>query len=198
VAANGLLLTGGRSRRLGTDKAGLVVDGRTLAVRGATILGRVCDVVIEVGPGRTELPTAREDPTGAGPLAAVAAGAAALTRLGAEGAALVLAVDLPRVTVSLLELLRDWPGARSVVPSVGGRLQPVCARYGPDALRSVPDLVAAGAASMRALVDAVDHDVVDESVWGAVATADVFADVDTPADAARLGIGLATNGTWVG
>ena len=31
----GLLLTGGRSRRLGTDKAGLLLDGETLAHRMA-------------------------------------------------------------------------------------------------------------------------------------------------------------------
>ncbi|MFI5047076.1 MAG: molybdenum cofactor guanylyltransferase [Acidimicrobiia bacterium] len=188
--ASGLLLTGGRSRRFGTDKAALRFEGRTLAARGAALLGDVCDVVVEVGPSHTGLPVAREEPSGAGPLAALAAGREALGRLGATGSTIVLAVDLPRVTHALLTFLRDWPGAPTVVPEVDGRLQPVCARYGPDAFLAAASLVADGASSLHALLDVVEHDVVREDAWGAVAAADTFADVDSPADAARLGIAL--------
>jgi molybdenum cofactor guanylyltransferase len=187
---SGLLLTGGSSRRLGVDKATLVVDGTTLAARGARVLRAVCDPVVEVGFGSSELPSVREDPPSGGPLAAVAAGADELARRGAFGATIVLAVDLPRVSTALLELLRDWPGEPTVIPLVDGRRQLVCARYGADALVAARSLLAGGVSSLRELLDVVDHDVLDESVWGAVATADVLADVDSPADAARLGIAL--------
>jgi molybdopterin-guanine dinucleotide biosynthesis protein A len=123
-------------------------------------------------------------------LAALAVGAPELARRGAPGPTIVLAVDLPRVSASLLELLRDWPGASTVVPSVDGRRQLVCARYGADALLAARSLLAGGISSLRGLLDVIDHDVVDEHVWGGVATADVLADVDSPADAARLGIAL--------
>jgi molybdopterin-guanine dinucleotide biosynthesis protein A len=186
--AGGLLLTGGRSRRLGVDKATLVVDGRTLAARGAALLSEVCEVVVEVGPSYTSLPAAREEPAGSGPLAAIVAGRDALAELGASGPVLVLAVDLPRVTTELLVFLRDWPGAPTAVPEVGGRLQPVCARYGPDALLAAGSLFAGGVSSLHALLDVVDHDVIGRDAWGRVATAGAFADVDTPADAARLGL----------
>ena len=46
----GLLLTGGASRRLGTDKATIVWQGETLAVRAAVVLAQVCAPVLEVGP----------------------------------------------------------------------------------------------------------------------------------------------------
>jgi molybdopterin-guanine dinucleotide biosynthesis protein A len=177
--ASGLLLTGGSSRRLGVDKATLVVDGTTLAVRGAAVLQAVCEVVVEVGPGVSGLPAVREDPPGAGPLAALAAGAQELARRSARDPVILLAVDLPRVTTPLLELLRDWPGEPTVVPAVDGRLQLVCARYGVDALIAAGSLLTAGISSLRGLLDVIDHDVVDEHVWGAVATADVLADVDT-------------------
>ncbi len=192
----GLLFTGGGSRRLGVDKATLVVDGRTLADRGASLLGEECDPVIEVGPGRSHLPVVREDPPGAGPLAALAAGGVALAARGHDGASLVLAVDLPRMTASLLRFLRDWPGAPTVVPSVEGRVQPVCARYGADALVAAGSLVAAGVTSLRDLLDVVDHDVLDEAVWSPVAGADVLGDVDTPADAERLGVDLGAAVPW--
>jgi len=188
--ASGLLLTGGSSRRLGVDKATLVVDGITLAARGAAVLQAVCDVVVEVGPGASGLPAVREDPPGAGPLAALAAGADELARRGALGPTILLAVDLPRVSPSFLELLRDWPGEPTVVPAVDGRLQLVCARYGADALSAARSLLTGGISSLRGLLDVIDHDVVDEQVWAGIATADVLADVDTPADAAQLGIAL--------
>jgi molybdopterin-guanine dinucleotide biosynthesis protein A len=186
----GLLLTGGRSRRLGIDKAGLVLDGTTLGDRGAALLRATCDPVLEIGPGHTTLPVVREDPPGSGPLAALAAGGEELARRGHRGSALLMAVDLPVMTVAFLEFLRDWAGEPTVIPAVEGRVQPVCARYGADALVASASLVTGGVASLRALLDVVDNDVVDEDQWRAVATADVLADVDTPDDARRLGVDL--------
>lgn len=167
-----------------------MVDGTTLAARGAGVLREVCDLVVEVGPGVSGLPAVREEPPGAGPLAAIVAGADELTRRGARGDVIVLAVDLPRVSTALLVLLRDWPGAPTVVPVVDGRRQLVCARYGVDALIAASSLLAGGVSSLRGLLDVVDHDLLREPVWGEVATADALADVDSPADAARLGIPL--------
>ncbi len=185
-----LLLTGGRSRRLGTDKARLILEGETLARRMATRLGAVCDSVFEVGPGLTDLPSVTEQPVGSGPLAALAAGGDALRERGELGAALLVAVDLPRIGIPLLELVRDWPGAATAVPEAGGRLQPVCARYGPEALLAAASLVIAGVRSLHALLDVVEYEIIPEAAWRAVAPPDAFVDVDTPDDAARLGIDL--------
>jgi molybdopterin-guanine dinucleotide biosynthesis protein A len=186
--ASGLLLTGGASRRLGVDKATLVIADETLASRGARRLASVCDPVLEVGPGVTSLTPVREEPAGSGPLAALAAGADALAARGQSGAVVLLAVDLLNVDVPLLELLRDWDGAPTVVPEAGGRLQPVCARYGPDAQRAAATLVSDGAQALHALLDVLDFDVVSTRVWREVAPADAFLDVDTPEDADRAGI----------
>jgi molybdopterin-guanine dinucleotide biosynthesis protein A len=186
----GILLTGGKSRRLGVDKARLVLDGETLAVRGARLLTGVCAPVMEVGAGASGLRAVLEEPAGAGPLAAIAAGGEELRARGHRGAVVVLAVDLPCATPALLAALRDWPGEPTVVPRAAGRLQLVSARYGADALVAARSLVTAGVRALGGLLDVVDHDVMEESVWGAVASADAFADVDTPADAARLHIDL--------
>lgn len=190
----GILLTGGRSRRLGTDKSRLVADpatGETLAARGARRLRAVCGgPVLEVGDGVSGLPSVREQPPGAGPLAALAAAGVELRARGHRGPALLLAVDMPDVDEALLRLLAEWPGEPTVVPVAGGRLQPVCARYGADAMLAAESLVIAGLRPFRNLLDVVEHDVVDEAVWGPVTTGDPFADVDTPEDAARRGIDL--------
>jgi molybdenum cofactor guanylyltransferase len=188
VDAAGLLLTGGASRRLGVDKATLVLDGETLARRAAGRLASVCEPVLEVGAGVTPLPNVREEPAGSGPLAALVAGAEALASLGHAGAVVLLAVDLPNVDVPLLELVRDWDGAPTAVPEADGRLQPVCARYGPDALRAAAALVRDAARALHALLDVVEHDVVPMHVWRTVAPPDAFVDVDTRDDADHVGI----------
>jgi molybdopterin-guanine dinucleotide biosynthesis protein A len=180
----GLLLTGGSSRRLGTDKATVVVGGQRLADHAAAVLTAVCATVLEVGPGVTDLPVCREDPVGSGPLAALVAGFAALGSHSERGV-ILLACDLPGVEVPLVDLVARWTGRPTVVPLAGGEPQVVCARYGADALDAAVAAIGAGERSLRALLDRVEHDRIEPSTWGAVAPADAFADVDTPADLAR-------------
>jgi molybdopterin-guanine dinucleotide biosynthesis protein A len=188
VRCSGLLLTGGASRRLGRDKATLRVGGETLAERAARVLSLACSPVLEVGPGVSGLPAVREDPAGAGPLTALAAGGAALADRDVGGPVVVLGVDQVRVEVPLLRLLVRWPGRSTVLPVAGGRLQTVCARWAPDALHEAQARRAAGERSLRWVADLPGTVVLPEAVWRAVAPFDAFDDVDTPADAVRLGV----------
>ena len=186
----GLLLTGGASTRLGVPKAEARRDGERLADRGARLLDSVCETALEVGPGVSALAAVREDPPGRGPLAAVAAGAAALRARGLTAPVLVLAVDLPFVDEPLLRWLagREPPG--TLVPRVAGVAQSLCARYAADALVTASHLVMGGTSSMRDLLAAVAVTYVDEDAWGHVATPAAFTDVDTPDAAARAQLEL--------
>jgi molybdopterin-guanine dinucleotide biosynthesis protein A len=186
----GLLLTGGASRRMGSDKALLEVDGRRLIDRAAAALAAVADPVLEVGPGWSDLPSVREDPPGSGPLAAVSAGAAALRAAGHDGAVLVLAVDMPRVGVEVLRLLAERPGLATVVPLADGHPQVLCGRYGPDALAEVDRLLAAGGKSLRLMVEAMAARGraawMEPEEWEPVAGPGAFSDLDTPDDLRRF------------
>jgi len=164
------------------------VRGERLVDRSLRLLGEVGDPLIEVGPGYGAGPWVCESPPGAGPLAALGAGASALAADGYEGSALVLAVDLPGVDAAVLAWLVEHPAPATVVPIVDGMPQTLCARYGADALDAVPALLAAGERSLRALLAAVSvHEaLIDE--WGSVASPSAFADIDTPQDAARAGV----------
>jgi molybdenum cofactor guanylyltransferase len=187
--AAGLLLTGGRSRRLGTDKSRVRRDGETLAARGARVLREVCTPVLELGPGNSGLDSVREDPPSTGPLAALAAGGAALQDRGVGDAAVLLAVDLPFVEPPLLALLagRD-PRDGAVVLVAGGVRQPTCALYSRAALDRAETLVDSGARALQALLDAIPVTELPESAWRRVAPSHALADVDTPADLRRLGL----------
>jgi len=171
---------------MGRDKALLVVDGRSLAERGAELLRAVAEPVVEAGPGHSGLAAVREDPPGRGPLAGLCAGASALRRLGHDGPVLLLAVDMPFVTVELLRFLAGRAGPPTAVPVSGGRAQPLCARYGTDALELAPRVLAAGERSLRGLLAGLEVGWVEPAEWEPVAGPDAFADLDTPADLARL------------
>lgn len=158
----GLLLTGGSSSRLGQDKAAL------FAGRIAKVLCQVASPVFEVGPGRTGLPSLR-DP-GEGPLGAL--------RCAPAHDSLVLACDLPAITVDVLRWLADQPG--TAIPVVEGRAQYLCARYSSETLLLARTVEGD---RMRDLLDVADDvHYVDASEW----PAECFADVDTPEDLDRL------------
>ena len=76
------------------------------------------------------------------------------------------------------------------MPRAGGHPQPLCARYGPDALAAVDRLLAGGGRSLRALLEAMDArgevGWVQPEEWARVAEASALADVDTPDDLRRL------------
>lgn len=186
--AAGLVLTGGAARRLGADKATLERDGERLVDRVCRALAEVAEPVLEVGPGRSQWPSVREDPPGGGPLAAFGAGLTALAERGAgERPVLLVAVDLPGLTPALLAWLRDHPAPAAVVPVVDGRRQPLCARYPVGVAGAVTEALAAGETSLRALLSRLPVTEVGEDDWAAVAGAVAFTDLDEPADLARTG-----------
>jgi molybdopterin-guanine dinucleotide biosynthesis protein A len=182
----GLLLTGGSSRRMGRDKADLVVAGERLADRAARVLTAVCDPVLEVGPGRSTLAAVDDPEPRTGPLAALVTGAGALRTRGYDGHVLVLGVDLPFVTVPLLELIAGHPDVATVVPVYSGMHQSCCARYAPVALDTASELVARGERALHVLLSTVPVVEIAETDWAAVAPPDALFDVDTPEDLARV------------
>lgn len=132
----GFVLAGGKSSRMGTDKAFLEFEGQTLLQRTLAAVGTVCDHVAIVGDpvkfggdvvGR-EIAIVADIFPGCGPLGGIHAALVAST---AE-LNLMLGVDMPFVSRQLLELLfvvAEPNDALVTVPRAGDRLQPLCAVY---------------------------------------------------------------------
>jgi len=128
------ILIGGRSTRLGRDKALVEVGGQTLAERAAKTIEAA------LAPMRITFVAGEEDRSGLKHhvisdlrpgFGAWSAIETALTSAQAEWI-LVIACDLPFVSVELLRLLADAidDGIDAVVPEQpDGRLQPLCAFY---------------------------------------------------------------------
>jgi molybdenum cofactor guanylyltransferase len=126
------VLAGGRSTRMGTDKAALrLADGCTLLARQLELLASLepAQLIVSARQGQL-LPTLPagitriDDPGDAGPLGGIVACLRAVTtpRL------LVVAVDLPRLEAAPLRALLDSP-TPGAVPRVDDHLEPLVALY---------------------------------------------------------------------
>jgi molybdopterin-guanine dinucleotide biosynthesis protein A len=146
VSVVGFAVAGGRSRRMGRDKALLPWGETDLLGHALLQLRRVTDDVrILCGPSpRYEgrgVPLVVDRLTDAGPIAGIAAG---LEECGGRPG-LFLAVDLPLVPMSLLAHLAERGGAWDVVVPVSPRgPEPLCAAYAPSCLEPIRRRVAAG------------------------------------------------------
>ncbi|MBZ5703972.1 MAG: molybdenum cofactor guanylyltransferase [Acidobacteriia bacterium] len=125
------ILAGGKSTRMGTDKAFLQLEGRTLLAQAMETARTVADDVRIVGEAAKFSPSGRvvEDVyKERGPLGGIhAALASTSTEIN-----LMLAVDLPFVETRFLEYLIGQAratGAVVTVARVGGGWQPLCAVY---------------------------------------------------------------------
>lgn len=125
---SGYVLAGGRSRRMGRDKAMVLFRGQTLIERSLATLRQVAADVAIVGD-RTDLakfaevvPDAARD---VGPLAGLVAGIGHCKRTWA----LFMPVDVPLLTAEILEQMVDaaeQADALCVVPLVDNAPQPLC------------------------------------------------------------------------
>ncbi len=143
-----MVLAGGQSRRLGTDKALLPILGRPLIVRAVASLGELTDdlLVVTNSPARYEqlgLPArfvADEQP-GYGSLMGVYTG----LKQARYPHALVVACDMPFLSLPLLRYMVSLAaGCDVVVPAVGDWLEPLHAIYGKACLGPIERMLEAG------------------------------------------------------
>jgi molybdopterin-guanine dinucleotide biosynthesis protein A len=179
---SGVILAGGRSSRMGEDKALVAVEGRPMIVAVAEALRAAgLDPVVVVGGDREALGALGlvvhdDDLPGAGPAAATS------TALGSVSGDVVVvaACDLPRLDdttiVELVAALTASDEAQAAVPAVGGRPQFHLAAYRRAVRPEIEARVREGVRSMHALLDGL---AVVEVV---PSQTDTLRDADAPGD----------------
>ena len=178
------LFAGGRSRRMGSDKAGLTVGGETLLERTARIAEEAGLSVLVVGRARPDdwsRDTAEfvpDDVPGLGPLGALTT---ALRR--AEQSLLVLACDLPLLDAEALRwLLTQTPGPHGLAVVRGGTAEPLFSLYAPACLPLASARLGEGRRSLRGLIEAGSFARVDAPNWIAAR----LVNVNTPEEWAEI------------
>jgi molybdopterin-guanine dinucleotide biosynthesis protein A len=152
MTLSAILLAGGRSRRMGVDKATLLISGEPLWKRQLRVLCNLRPDAIWVSARTlpswcpTEIEAVLDAQPPSGPLSGVAAG---LRRLQTSHL-LVLAIDLPQMTTVHLQKL--WglacPGV-GVIPLHGDHFEPLCAIYPAEALAAAETALNNGNVSLQ-------------------------------------------------
>ena len=168
-----LVLTGGRSSRMGRDKATLVPDDgdpRPLAQRVLDALSAVAPQAMLAGGYGAEPPpgvaVVHDRNQYAGPLAALAG---ALARVPPDALAVVAGCDMPHVVPALVRHMvqraRDAPGVLCVLCATERGVEPLPSVWRPSAAALLDEAVRRGASALRDGVAALPHAVVPPEEW---------------------------------
>jgi molybdopterin-guanine dinucleotide biosynthesis protein A len=151
-----VLFVGGESRRMGADKATLMIDGKPLWLRQLETLRnlRPDELLISarVRPAWSpaDIEIVLDEPPSQGPLSGLTA---ALRRMRSTHL-LALAIDLPEMTAGHLSEL--WQLARpgvGVVPQWGRYFEPLAATYPATAVSIAESSLATGRLSLQPLIE---------------------------------------------
>ncbi len=185
----GVVLAGGSSHRMGFDKRRFEIRGRSLVLRAAEALRSECvEVVVSTQPGSSwtepSLRAIADLRSDCGPLAGLEAALSA--SVASRRSVFVLACDLPYVSTELIGyIVRSAAAARSsaaVVPSVAGRVQPLCGLYRPETLEVVRRQLDSGSRAMRDLLAILSVETVEIHPELALYRSDLFHNLNEPAD----------------
>ncbi len=156
----GVVLCGGRSTRMGFDKATIRFDGETLLQRALARLDTVCDPVM-VAPGGLALTlTGRASVADAEPDSGPLGGLVAGLRASPHRLLAVVAVDLPWVDPELLGLLAAAIGDHDVaVCETDHGIEPLHAVYATSLLEAAETALHSHDRSMRHLIARVQRPV---------------------------------------
>lgn len=132
VRFSAVILAGGKSSRMGRDKAWLPLDGQPLLARQIAMVRELGPVELFIsGRGDTDYsslgyPVLKDAFPDGGPLAGIAAGLQAAT----APLVLILAVDMPEMTSAVVSgLLERCAAGVGVVPRIGCHVEPLAAFY---------------------------------------------------------------------
>jgi len=176
LKVNGFILAGGKSSRMGRDKALLDWHGRPLVDHMIALLGTATNDVQVVG--RDRLP---DRWPGRGPLSGIAT-ALDITLTDAN---LVVAVDLPFLTTKFLSHLRSSL-ERTNRPLLACKIEshfPLCVGIRRALLPEVQHRVESGNLSVHALIEEADSEILsEEELRHAGFEPSIFRNINTPED----------------
>jgi len=183
------VLAGGKSTRMGQDKAFLSVEGVTMLERSLALVRSVTEQVWISGDASkfsSFAPVVEDIYPDHGPLG----GIHAALRATATDLDLMLAVDLPLVDVRLLRYLlyiADESGSVVTVCEAGGRLHPLCAVYRREFAELAERALIRGQNKIDVLFQETRTRIISEAQLNGIGfSAKMFLNVNSPIDLRTL------------
>ena len=179
------VLAGGRSSRMGSDKALLQIGGMSLLQIALAKAREVSPSTIIVGSHDryAQYGEVIEDIIpGCGPLGGIhAALSSTISELN-----LILSVDMPLMSSDFLRWLLEFAAAceeSAIVPAAQGRTQPLCAVFRRTGVTQVENALRTGEYKIDRLFSSLPTRVVAETEWRAAGfLPDIFRNVNTPGE----------------
>src|SRR5882672_7995171 len=179
----GFVLAGGRSRRMGSNKALLPLGGRRLVDWAIGLIEPHVQETFVVGPPEVfpllHVPVRPDEIRQAGPLGGILTG----LRHSRFESSLVLGVDLPFLSGEILErVLAASRGFDMTLPRMGETLETLCAVYSKGCITHIEALLMAGDKSVHELMGRVRVNILPEEEFKDLGGAAMFFNINTRED----------------
>jgi len=187
MSVSAAIMAGGKSLRMGQDKAWIELDGEPLIKRVADVLAEVADEVIVVANDpkyeSLGLRVVRDHWPQGGALGGIATGVGAAT----HDTVLVAACDMPFLSVDVWRVLLAHAGeADVVIPRIGGEFETLHALYTKACAPHMARSIAENRLRVIAFFDAVKVLAIEEAELRTVdPTLRAFTNVNTPEELAK-------------
>lgn len=183
------VLAGGRSTRMGADKAFVLLNGRTLLARILDAARTLTSSVLIVGDSlkySAFAPVVEDIFPGCGPLGGIHAS----LRSSSNDLNVILAVDTPFISLALLQFLvkraRSSPVSLVTVASANGGLQPLSAVYHRKFADAAEKALRSGRYKIDELFDQASTQIIGEQeLESAGFSPKIFRNLNTPEELAQ-------------
>ena len=178
----GIILTGGQSKRMGSDKALLQLDGKTLLKHAVDLCSGLCDELLISSNNPThQIGNFRridDEIENCGPIG----GIYSCLKRSANDWNFVLSVDAPFVQPDFIQFLNSRTGHfDAVVPLHNGKKEPLIAFYHKNALPQIEAQIKAENYKLHFLLQELTTNFVDAAEW-LLKYPELFRNLNAPGD----------------
>jgi molybdopterin-guanine dinucleotide biosynthesis protein A len=156
-AVTGIILAGGKSRRMGKDKGFCLLNGQPMIRFAINVLENVCNLIL-LGTSDPDyqsfgLPVVKDEISGIGPIG----GIYSCLKASQTQDNFILSCDMPLVTEELIRfILRCKTDYDVVIPLNNGLPEPMCAYYSKDIVPVMHKYIQKGIYKIQDVVRAVN------------------------------------------
>lgn len=184
----GIVLSGGKSRRMGKEKGLCLLQGKPLIEYSIDLLKQFCDnIIVSTNSDSYDYlghQIIRDEITGIGP----AGGIYSCLQASGNHDNFVLSCDIPMISIELIRyiLSHDDKKMDAVIPTINGFQEPLCALYRKNCLLAFKESIIQGQYKIQNILKKVNVSFVELSTENEFGSQNSFTNVNTPEDIISL------------